>query len=301
MAAKYQGKNFYNFGAIPADIRVVSRDYFKRLTKTYGAVTGGYFFVETPTKVRMDYNYAPAMLAEKPEFGQAYLATEADGSGLDAQYANYDGGVVWAAEQKYLEDVYQVSLADEAGTVYGPPTWLDGKTFTAEQIPSNVEFVSHKDFFEIKASAKFAILHTGKFLLQCFANSRSNNGFLVPCGYFVVNDAPDVKIYATEKPDDETEQGRYFFNRERFANNLAGELAFQAWTATQGDFWGWEMKIAVDKAEDIAVVVAKDGATIVGQVVTAAADGLETLILHDPLVIVMGVVVIGVVAYAATR
>jgi hypothetical protein len=87
--------------------------------------------------------------------------------------------------------------------------------------------------------------------------------------------------------------GTYFFDREGFSKGAGGELAFQAWTATQARYWGWEAGVAVDAAAGAA-----EGA------LEAVIDGVETVIgdiLRHPLFLAAGVVLVLVVVWAATR
>lgn len=305
MAGKYNGVTFANLESVPAEIRRVNKMEYDRLsTRVYETVEGGHFYVIIAgNKVRYVYRYS----VQPMPFDQRYLATEADSeTGLNAEYEAYGGQSQKSAE---LLATTQDVFYEQVGVVtVGPPSWLDGLTLTREQMETvvgvKITFVDHGEYNDLGKKFSSYVAHRGKFLARYFNSVARDEGWTVPVSYFVVAMSGTPIAYSTEKADDPKEMGTYFYDREAFGKGAVGELAFQAWTVGQSRYWGWEGQVAYEKSKEIAGAAA--GAA--GAAASSAFDGLlkalEDMLnslLGHPLVLVGGVVLVGVVVWAATR
>lgn len=297
-ARKYDGKRYIDFPHSPPEVKQMNHDQYNKQKKKYEGVDGGSFEIGIG-----DGKYVQLLVSYTPHGASTYISTEVNGTGLDELYRLYPGGVQWATFMQEAQDVYYdaptTTPAAPAATVYGPPTFIDQLTFTKAQIDQlGVTFLSHKNYAEKKENVRLGIVHTGKFLLRLFNSGESDKGWLQRCSYFVVRveskKGGEYTYYATEKEDDPKEQGRYFYERENFPSGAIGEAAFQAYTITQGDFWGWEMKVAADKSKEVAAevveTIVEEGEKIVKAGAEASVKFFEELLeflLTNPLILAL--------------
>lgn len=279
-ARKYDAKKYIDFPHSPPEVKQLNHDQFNKQKKKYDGVEGGSYQVGIGGD-----KFVTLLVAYTPNGASQYISTEVNGSGLDELYRLYPGGVAWATFMQEAEDVFYEAPqpADPkapASTRYGPPNFLDQMTFTKSKIDElGVKFLSHNDYKEKKEAAKFAIAHSGKFLLRLYKTVENEQGWLLSCSYTVFTIASkkggEYSYYATEKEDDPKEMGRYFYERENFPSGAVGELAFQTYTATQPDFWQWEAKVAADKAAAAAAAVGNAALEAATAAAAAAAKAAE--------------------------